>query len=90
MSIAVQISVRGMVQGVAFRYHTQLKAQELGVSGLVRNEKDGTVTIIAVATREILLTFLEWCHHGPKSAKVEELSYQYIELSSYVGFIIER
>ena len=39
--------VRGRVQGVAFRYHTALKANQLGLQGWVRNNKDGTVQVEA-------------------------------------------
>ena len=39
--------VRGIVQGVAFRYHTALKANQLGLQGWVRNNKDGTVQVEA-------------------------------------------
>lgn len=90
MIAAVLISVKGTVQGVAFRYHTQLKAKELGVNGMVKNEPDGSVTVIAEADKETLLPFLEWCHHGPKSADVQEMTYVYVEAKSYLGFIIER
>ena len=40
---AVDVSVQGRVQGVAFRYHTQREAGRLGVHGWVRNEPDGSV-----------------------------------------------
>lgn len=90
MIVGIHISARGVVQGVAFRYHTQLKAQELGVNGIVQNERDGSVSIRAVAEKDTILEFLEWCHHGPKSADVLELAYEYIEPESFLGFVIER
>ncbi len=90
MIVGIHISVRGVVQGVAFRYHTQIKAQELGVTGIVKNERDGSVTIRAASERDTIMKFLEWCHHGPRSADVQELAYEYIEPDSFLGFVIER
>ena len=90
MIVGIHISARGVVQGVAFRYHTQLKAQELGVKGIVRNERDGSVTIRAASEKDRILEFLEWCHHGPPSADVKELAYEYIDADSFLGFVIER
>lgn len=90
MIVGIHITVRGIVQGVAFRYHTQLKAQELGVAGIVRNESNGSVIIRAAAEESTMLRFLRWCHYGPKNADVQELAYKYIEPESFFGFIIER
>ena len=41
------MSVRGLVQGVSFRFFTQREAARLGVAGWVRNEVDGSVTVHA-------------------------------------------
>ncbi|MGI6019950.1 MAG: acylphosphatase [Lachnospiraceae bacterium] len=38
-----RIIFHGRVQGVGFRYKARTKASELGLSGWVRNEHDGTV-----------------------------------------------
>ena len=38
-----RIVFHGRVQGVGFRYKARTKASELGLSGWVRNEHDGTV-----------------------------------------------
>jgi len=38
-----QVVVRGVVQGVGFRYYTQTEARRLGLAGHVRNRGDGAV-----------------------------------------------
>ena len=43
----VHIFVSGLVQGVFFRDSTRQKAQELGITGWVRNLIDGRVEIVA-------------------------------------------
>ena len=45
--VRYQITFRGRVQGVGFRYRAQFAAQEYGVTGWVRNEYDGTVSMEA-------------------------------------------
>ena len=39
----VHVIVHGRVQGVGFRYMTEMKANEIGVFGYVKNLSDGTV-----------------------------------------------
>lgn len=49
----------GMVQGVGFRWSIQLLAQKMHITGTVKNNSDGTVTIIAQGSKELLDKFTE-------------------------------
>lgn len=40
-----ELTFTGRVQGVGFRYRAAYKAKDLGLTGWVRNEWDGTVTM---------------------------------------------
>ena len=71
---AIQARVTGQVQGVAFRCHTQEQAQRLGVVGWVRNEVDGSVLVHAEGEDEAVDALVEWCRHGPPSARVRDLA----------------
>lgn len=53
------INVTGRVQGVGFRYTTYQMAMEIGLTGTVKNEDNGSVTIEAVGTREQIDQLLE-------------------------------
>ncbi len=44
--------VRGMVQGVGFRWWTRARALELGLAGHARNTADGRVEVVAQGSRE--------------------------------------
>ncbi|MBU5365035.1 acylphosphatase [Enterococcus devriesei] len=55
----MHLNVTGRVQGVGFRYTTYQIAIEIGLTGTVKNEDDGSVTIEAVGTKEQLDEFLE-------------------------------
>ena len=65
--------VRGRVQGVSFRYYTQLEARRLGLTGWVRNERDGSVLVVAEGSKDRLLAIIRFLHQGPRSARIENL-----------------
>lgn len=48
----------GHVQGVGFRYTAMHLAAELSVQGFVRNEMDGSVTVVAEGPEDVLLSFV--------------------------------
>lgn len=68
----LHVIVQGVVQGVNFRYYTQRQADVLGVNGWVANRWDGTVEVVAEGPRAALDALLDWLHHGPPSAQVDE------------------
>ena len=55
--IRKRIVFHGRVQGVGFRYTAKYLAQSLGLTGWVRNEWDGTVTL-EIQGREMLINKL--------------------------------
>lgn len=66
----VELTVRGVVQGVGYRAFARTVALERGLRGWVRNNPDGTVTAVAEGPRDDLLAFIEACRRGPRSAEV--------------------
>ncbi|MBI1257758.1 MAG: acylphosphatase [Chloroflexi bacterium] len=65
--------VHGRVQGVGFRDFTQHRADELGLTGWVRNESDGTVEVTAEGERATLERFAALLRRGPQSAQVTQV-----------------
>lgn len=65
-----RISVEGYVQGIFFRASTRQKAQQLDVSGWVRNRWDGTVEVLAEGEESRVAELIRWCHQGPPGASV--------------------
>ncbi len=65
--------ISGRVQGVWFRANTQRQAQALGVTGYVRNLTDGRVEILAQGGDQAVDTLMDWAHHGPVTASVDEV-----------------
>ena len=65
-------------------------ADALGLTGLVRNESNGSVYVEVEGTPESLGTFIEWCHRGPARARVDKCEIQEGSLNGFSRFIIER
>ena len=65
--------VQGRVQGVSFRYYTQQRARELGLTGYVRNVWDGTVEVVAEGERSEVDRLLAFLRVGPRSAFVADV-----------------
>ena len=68
-----EILVKGLVQGVFFRYITKRKADEFHLTGGVRNLKDGRVEVICEGTEEVIGKLIEWCKRGPEGAVVDHV-----------------
>ena len=86
---AVEITVRGKVQGVGFRFYTQRKAGELNINGFVINQTDGSVYIEAEGTPEQLEQFILWCEDGPSWARVTNMAKQEVPVTGFEGFRIK-
>lgn len=84
------IKVKGKVQGVWFRDSTRNKALELGVTGFVRNEPDGSVYLEAEGGQEELEQLKTWCATGPPRANVEQVIATAGDFVGFGGFEIRR
>ena len=73
MKQRAHLVVEGLVQGVCFRYFCQREALRRDVTGWVRNQRDGSVEIIAEGESDKLKQFVEWCRCGPPHARVTAL-----------------
>lgn len=84
----MHIIVKGKVQGVFFRKNTYKKAVELGLTGWVKNLRDGSVEMEAEGPESQILEFANWCRKGPKNAEVTQLIQADIEGKGYKDFLI--
>lgn len=67
----LEATARGRVQGVGFRYFVLRRGMELGLTGWVANESDGSVRCIAEGPRSDLEALLATMERGPTGALVE-------------------
>lgn len=84
------IIISGRVQGVYYRQSTKETAQELGITGTVKNLPNGNVQITATGTTEQLHQLIAWCKQGPPRARVSSVQVEEIAPHAFFGFSIER
>ena len=73
---SIVFQVRGRVQGVFFRQSTVDTAVELGISGWVQNNSDGSVSGFASGSAHALQQFQGWLNHGPAQARVDNVQWR--------------
>lgn len=67
------VLISGRVQGVYFRQYTWERAQALGVTGWVRNRRDGRVEAVFEGEKEAVEKMIAWCWQGSPAAHVENV-----------------
>lgn len=65
--------IRGRVQGVGFRWHLGEEARRLGLSGWVRNRRDGRVEALVCGPQAKVAALILWATGGPPAARVDEV-----------------
>ncbi|MFL5778553.1 MAG: acylphosphatase [Chloroflexota bacterium] len=69
----LDITIRGGVQGVGFRYFTLRTASSLDLEGWVANAPDGSVHCVAEGPRAALDRLLAALSSGPPGARVDRV-----------------
>ena len=67
------LQISGRVQGVGFRYSMQREAARLGLTGWVRNRRDGSVEALLQGDDAAVAALTEWARRGPAGAQVAEV-----------------
>lgn len=66
----LRLAIRGHVQGVGFRYSMHEEARRLGLSGWVRNRRDGSVEALVQGPAAAVEGIRRWAMRGPPAARV--------------------
>ena len=70
MKIARKYKISGRVQGVGYRFFAERVANQLGITGTVKNCWDGTVEVYAIGNEVSLEAFKRHLTEGSRSAHV--------------------
>lgn len=73
MDVCAKIIVKGLVQGVGFRYFVYNRAVKLGLKGYVKNLYNEDVEIEIEGNRSLIEEFIAELKVGPRFAKVLDL-----------------
>lgn len=70
---ACHLVIRGLVQGVGFRWFVQREASARGLTGYTRNLLTGEVEVLAEGERPLLEQLITLVGTGPHSAHVSHV-----------------
>lgn len=87
-SRTVHIRIDGQVQGVGFRYWMEDVCLELGLTGWVRNRRDGSVEAIISGEPAVVEDMVVRCRRGPPAARVAKVTVVGEERAEYQRFEI--
>lgn len=87
---AIRYVVGGRVQGVYYRAATAALAQQLQLSGRVRNLPDGRVEIIAAGDDAAHRELATWLWRGPPAARVDVVQIEEWLEPVDEGFVVVR
>jgi acylphosphatase len=73
MKVTKHLIIRGRVHGVGFREMFQSEADRNGVTGWVRNRKDGTVEAMLHGWPDPVAKVVSWARRGPPAAAVQSM-----------------
>lgn len=85
---ALEITARGMIQGVGFRYRCKWKADDLDLQGFARNEADGTVTVHVEGEGHRADAFTAWLRGGVQGAHISRMEVRPVAIEGHSGFMI--
>jgi acylphosphatase len=90
-NVRANVKISGMVQGVFFRAYTREKAVQMGVTGWVRNLRDGRVEGLFEGNQRAVSELISWCRKGPPSARVKDVDVEWGEYSGeFDTFLVAR
>lgn len=78
--MAKHLLISGRVQGVFFRESMRSEAERLGVTGWVRNRRDGDVEAVVDGEAGAVEAIVAWARNGPPAARVDT-----VEVSELAG-----
>jgi acylphosphatase len=69
-----RVIISGRVQGVGYRAWVEREAEARGLSGWVRNRRDGSVEALFSGEAAVVEAMAEACRSGPRMATVENVT----------------
>jgi acylphosphatase len=80
-----EITVFGDVQGVFYRHHALKKAKELGITGWIRNEANGNISMIVEGESDALKDFIDWVWEGSPMSDVTDIGIEERDVTGELG-----
>ena len=85
----IEATVSGRVQLVMYRDFSARMARRLGLTGFVKNNTDGTVSVVAQGAKEKLIQYIDYLKRGSLLSRVDTVSVSWGNAArNYSGFVI--
>ena len=72
--MATHLRITGTVQGVGYRATLCAQARAAGLTGWVRNRRDGSVEAVVDGPAAAVAAILAWARRGPPAARVADVA----------------
>jgi len=82
MKKRAHVLVSGCVQGVWYRASTRDKAEQLGLTGWVKNTSNGNVEAVFEGEEDSINEMIAWCYEGPSLANVSNVKVNFEKATS--------
>lgn len=86
----IRIFISGIVQGVFFRAFAKEQADNLGLTGYVKNLEDGRLEIIIEGYENDVNRMIEACKKGPRGSRVRDIEIEKLTHQGFESFRIIR
>lgn len=86
----MHVVVRGEVQGVGYRYTMRMVARDAGVSGWVRNRRDGAVEAEVEGPPDRVDAVIAWMAEGPPGSRVDGAAVTDLDPQGESGFRVRE
>lgn len=74
--LQARLTISGRVQGVGYRDWAIETGRRLGLTGWVRNRRDGAVEAVFAGPSDTVADMIEACRRGPTPARVDAVDVQ--------------
>lgn len=84
------ITVKGKVQRVSYRFCTHAQALKCNLTGYVKNLHNGDVYIEAEGKEDDINKLIDWCYVGSPLSTVKEVNAQEGEVKNFETFEVKK
>lgn len=88
--MTIHVLIKGKVQGVFYRATAKKIADNLNLTGWIKNTDEGNVEAMITGTQEQVNEFIGWCKKGPEKANVTDVKVTEEKETSFTEFEVIR